>query len=90
MFCCLGGYGGRRFLKGTRGFQGGAEGEPIAANRTLRKDYRKLTANQLPIRGGGEGEEEGGGGVMRIFLGSGYFFFLTRPKFSNPLLPPPT
>lgn len=36
MFCCLGGYGGRRFLKGTRGFQGGAEGEPIAANRTLR------------------------------------------------------
>ena len=45
MFCCLRGKGGRKILKGTRGFQGGVEGGPIAANRTLREDYRKLTAN---------------------------------------------
>ena len=82
MFCCLGGKGGRKILKGTRGFQGGVEGGPIAANRTVREDYRKLTANELPIRGGGRG-----GGVMRIFLGSSKFLTDTTKILQ---LPPPS
>lgn len=42
-------------FEGNTWFSGGVKGGPIAANRTLREDYRKLTANKLPIRGGGEG-----------------------------------
>ena len=30
-------------------------GEPVVAKRVERVDYEKLRANQLPIRGGGEG-----------------------------------
>ena len=30
-------------------------GEPVVAKRVERGDYEKLSANQLPIRGGGEG-----------------------------------
>ena len=30
-------------------------GESVVAKRVERVDYEKLSANQLPIRGGGEG-----------------------------------
>ena len=30
-------------------------GESVVAKRVERMDYEKLSANQLPIRGGGEG-----------------------------------
>lgn len=31
-------------------------GEPVVAKRVERVDYEKLSANQLPMGGGGEGE----------------------------------
>ena len=47
---------------GSHGFGGGREGGSVVANRVYRGDYRKLTANLLPVKKGGFVTVKKGGG----------------------------